>query len=71
MRLLIIEDESALAQAIAKGLRRQGFAVDVATEGEAGQQLAEENEYDLLVLDLNLPGVDGLEICRRLRAATP
>lgn len=71
MRLLIIEDESALAQAIAKGLRRQGFAVDVATEGETGQQLAEENEYDLLILDLNLPGVDGLEICRHLRATTP
>lgn len=71
MRLLIIEDEAVLAQAIAKGLRRQGFAVDVATEGETGLQLAEENEYDLLILDLNLPKLDGLEICRRMRAARP
>lgn len=71
MRLLIIEDEVVLAYAIAKGLRNQGFAVDVATNDEEGQELTEVNSYDLLVLDLNLPGADGLEICRRLRAEKP
>lgn len=71
MRLLIIEDEVVLAQALAKGLRRQGFAVDVATNDEEGQEFTGVNEYDLLVLDLNLPGVDGLEICSRLRAERP
>jgi len=71
MRLLIIEDEVVLAYAIAKGLRNQGFAVDVATIDEEGQELTEVNSYDLLVLDLNLPGADGLEICRRLRAEKP
>jgi len=71
MRLLIIEDEIDLAKALARGMRRQGYAVDVANDGEQGLYLAEVNGYDLLILDLNLPGMDGLEVCRRLRASKP
>ncbi len=71
MRLLIVEDELDLANALARGLRRQGYAVDIALDGEQGWELAEVNDYDLLILDLNLPGMDGLEVCRRLRASRP
>src|SRR5258706_12173107 len=68
MRLLIVEDEADLAHALAKGLRRQGYAVDLAFDGMQGLELAEVNDYDLLILDLNLPEMDGLEVCRSLRA---
>ncbi len=71
MRLLLIEDEVDLVNAIVKGLRREGYAVDSALNGEDGLLLADLNSYDLLILDLNLPGIDGLEICRRLRARQP
>ena len=71
MRLLVIEDEPDLAQALAKGLRHQGYAVDVAYDGLTGWELASVNEYDLLILDLNLPEMDGLEVCRRLRISQP
>lgn len=71
MRLLIVEDEEDLACALAKGLRRQGYAVDLAHDGLGGLELAETYEYDLLILDLNLPGVDGLEVCRGVRASQP
>jgi len=71
MRILIIEDEIDLANVLAQGLRRQGYAVDIASGGEEGCDLAMVNDYDLLILDLNLPGMDGLEICRRLRASHP
>jgi DNA-binding response OmpR family regulator len=71
MRLLIVEDEHDLATALARGLRQQGYAVDIAVDGEQGWELAEVNDYDLLILDLNLPGMDGLEVCRRLRASKP
>ncbi|RPI35023.1 MAG: DNA-binding response regulator [Chloroflexota bacterium] len=71
MRILIIEDEIDLATAIGEGLRQQGYAVDIALGGEQGCLAAETNVYDLLILDLNLPGIDGLEICRRLRREQP
>ena len=71
MRLLVIEDEPDLAQALAKGLRRQGYAVDIAYDGLAGWELASVNEYDLLILDLNLPEMDGLEVCQRVRISQP
>jgi DNA-binding response OmpR family regulator len=67
MRILVTEDEKDLADALARGLERQGYAVDVAYDGEEALRLAEVNNYDLLVLDLNLPKVDGMEVCRRLR----
>lgn len=71
MRLLVIEDEVDLAQALAKGLRLEGYAVDGAFDGLHGLNLALINEYDLLILDLNLPEMDGLEVCQRLRSARP
>jgi len=71
MRLLVIEDEADLAQALTRGLRQEGYAVDVAFDGLHGLNLALINEYDLLILDLNLPEMDGLEICKRLRSERP
>lgn len=71
MRLLVIEDELDIAHALAKGLRREGYAVDLAFTGEQGWQLGGVNDYDLLILDLNLPEMDGLEVCCRLRASQP
>lgn len=71
MKLLIVEDEEDLVAAMAKGLRQQGYAVDTAYDGEGGELLAQINKYDLLILDLNLPCIDGIEVCRRLRAAQP
>lgn len=71
MRILIIEDEVDLANVLAQGLRRQGYAVDVAFDGEQGCDEAMVNDYDLLILDLNLPGMDGMKVCRSLRASKP
>jgi DNA-binding response OmpR family regulator len=71
MRLLIIEDEPDLAEGLARGLRHHGYAVDMAYDGLQGWELASTNDYDLLILDLNLPAMDGLEVCRRVRANCP
>ncbi|KKQ43434.1 MAG: Response regulator receiver domain protein (CheY-like) [Microgenomates group bacterium GW2011_GWC1_37_8] len=68
MRILVVEDERRLAAIIKKGLTEEGFAVDAAYDGEEGQYLAESEEYDLIVLDIMLPKVDGLTICKELRA---
>jgi DNA-binding response OmpR family regulator len=68
MRLLVVEDEVDLADAVARGLRREGYAVDVAHDGGEALDKVFENAYDLVCLDLNLPVVDGREVCRRLRA---
>ncbi len=69
MRILVVEDEKDLADALARGLGRQGYAVDVAYDGQEALRVAEINQYDLLVLDLNLPKVDGMEVCRTIRGA--
>ncbi len=66
MRVLIIEDEEALAAAIARGLRLQGMAVDVALDGRSGLDKACLNDYDVIILDRNLPEMHGDEVCRRL-----
>jgi DNA-binding response OmpR family regulator len=66
MRVLIIEDEEVLAAAIARGLRQQGMAVDVAHDGLSGLDKASFNDYDVVVLDRNLPEMHGDEVCRRL-----
>jgi len=66
MRALIIEDEEALATAIARGLRLQGMAVDVALDGRSGLDKACLNDYDVVILDRNLPQMHGDEVCRRL-----
>ena len=67
MRLLVVEDEPDLADAVAKGLRRDGYAVDVALDGAAAIDRLSINAYDLVCLDLNLPDMDGLDLCRQLR----
>jgi DNA-binding response OmpR family regulator len=66
MRLLIVEDERDLADALARGLRRDGWAADVAYDGTSGLEKAEVSEYDVVLLDRNLPGLHGDEVCRRL-----
>jgi DNA-binding response OmpR family regulator len=66
-RLLVVEDEPALAAALAEGLAAHGFAVEVAHDGARGLRLAHEREFDLIVLDLLLPGVNGFKFCRLLR----
>jgi two-component system OmpR family response regulator len=67
MRVLIVEDEAKMAGLIRRGLEREGMAVDTAGEGEEALWKAEAVDYDAIVLDLMLPGIDGLEVCRRLR----
>jgi DNA-binding response OmpR family regulator len=68
MRVLVVEDERDLADAIARGLRGEGYAVDVAYEGEHALEKALVNSYDLLCLDVNLPGRNGRAIARRIRS---
>lgn len=68
MRLLIIEDEKKVAGFIKKGLEEETYVVDVAYDGEEGLLLAQQGEYDLIILDLMLPVMDGLEVLSRLRA---
>ncbi len=67
MRVLVVEDARLIAEALAKGLREQGYAVDVADNGETALEQAEINQYDVIVLDVMLPGRDGFEVCRALR----
>jgi two-component system copper resistance phosphate regulon response regulator CusR len=67
MRLLIVEDEKKLADSVALGLRAERFAVDIAYDGETGRQLASSCDYDLLILDLMLPGVLGSEVLKGIR----
>ncbi len=71
MRILIIEDEQELLQDIAKGLTLKGYAVDQVSNGKTGSQMAVDEEYDLIVLDLNLPGMDGFTILKELRKERP
>jgi two-component system, OmpR family, response regulator len=67
MRVLIVEDEPKMAGLIGRGLRQEGIAADVAGKGEDALWMAGSTEYDAIVLDLMLPGLDGFEVCRRLR----
>ncbi len=69
MRILVVEDEKELADAITKGLNKQGYASDTAYDGEEALYKADLNSYDLIILDIMLPKVDGIEICKKLRAA--
>jgi DNA-binding response OmpR family regulator len=74
MRILLVEDEEAIADFIERGLRAEGYAVTVANDGETGTTLATSGDFDLLILDLMLPGRSGIEILRdfrKLDAATP
>ena len=67
MRVLVVEDELKMLRALRRGLEQEGYAVDTASDGDEGLYLATENAYDAIVLDVMLPGVDGFEVCRRLR----
>ena len=70
MRVLLIEDDRSVADAVAKNLRAEAFAVDIAADGETGEELARINDYDVIVLDLMLPGQDGWQTCENLRRAS-
>ena len=67
MRILVVEDEHKIANSIKKGLEQEAMAVDVAYDGTGGYDMAAVEEYDVIVLDLMLPGMDGIEICKKLR----
>jgi two-component system, OmpR family, response regulator len=66
-RVLVVEDERPLATAVAEGLTAEGFTVEIATDGTAGLRLARRSNFDLIVLDLVLPGIDGYRFCKLLR----
>jgi two-component system copper resistance phosphate regulon response regulator CusR len=68
VRLLLVEDHVQTAELLAKGLREQAYAVDLVRDGDRALEAAELNDYDGIILDILLPGLDGLEICRTLRA---
>jgi len=68
MRILVIEDEQKVANFIKQGLKEEGYSVDVAYDGEDGYFLAKDNEYDVVILDLMLPKMDGITLCKKLRA---
>jgi two-component system OmpR family response regulator len=69
VRVLVVEDEVRMAALLERALREEGYAVDVATDGTDGLWLVTENDYDAVVLDAMLPGVDGFELCRRARTS--
>lgn len=68
MFVLVVEDETKLASLIKKGLENEGFTVDAVCDGDAAYERASCTDYDVIILDLMLPGMDGLTVCRRLRA---
>ena len=68
MRILVVEDEPVAATVLAKGLREHAYAVDVASDGYTAFEHATVNDYDLMIVDVLLPGLNGLELCGRLRA---
>ena len=69
MRILVVEDEAKVADAVRRGLEAEGFAVDVAPDGTEGLWQAGENAYDVIVLDIMLPGMNGFRVCEQLRQA--
>src|ERR1700678_2796090 len=69
MRVLLVEDDERIARFVAKGLREQSYAVDVAADGNDALYQAEINTYDLFILDVMIPGMDGFAVCRKIREA--
>ena len=67
MRILVVEDEKKIADFIKRGLKEEGYAVDAAYDGAEGQFLAKTNNYDLILLDLMLPKIEGFKVCRMLK----
>lgn len=68
MRILVVEDEHKIGSSIKRGLEQEGYAVDLAYDGEEGYDLASGEDYSVIVLDLMLPKMDGMQVCRKLRA---
>jgi two-component system, OmpR family, response regulator len=68
VRILVVEDEAQLASVLARGLREEGYAIDIAERGEDALWMAKAAPYDAILLDVMLPGADGFEVCRRLRS---
>ena len=68
MRILIVEDEKKVADFIKRGLKEEGYSVDTAPDGEAGDEMVMANDYDLVILDIMLPKIDGLTLCRKIRS---
>jgi DNA-binding response OmpR family regulator len=71
MRILVVEDDAPLASFVRKGLEAEHYAVDVAPDGELARQMASESDYDLMILDLNLPKLDGISVLRSVRPKKP
>ncbi len=71
MKILLVEDEAKLSSFVRKGLEGEGYWVDAAFDGQLGLSMALRGDYDLVILDVNLPQLNGFEVCRRLRAERP
>ncbi len=69
-RILVVDDEESITEFVSYNLRKEGYEVDVAHDGDQALRLAKDTQYDLVILDVMLPGMDGYEVCRRLRADT-
>ena len=67
VRILVVDDEASITEFVGYALRKEGYLVDIADNGEAALALARQNAYDLFVLDIMLPGIDGYKLCRRVR----
>ena len=70
-KILIVEDDSRIAQNISKGLREKGFDTEVAYDGLIGSKIASANHFDLIILDINLPSMNGYEVCKHIRQRNP
>jgi len=68
MRILVVEDEHRIAHSLQKGLEQERYAVDVAYDGNEGYDLASTEDYNLIILDIMIPGMDGIEVCKKLRS---
>ncbi|GGI24136.1 response regulator transcription factor [Pedobacter mendelii] len=71
MNLLLVEDEPSVVSVVSRGLTEEGFTVSVAPDGLIGKQMAMENEFDLIMLDIMLPGINGLELCKIIKEQKP
>lgn len=69
-RVLVVDDEPSITEFVGYALKKEGYQADVVADGESALALAGKNDYDLFILDIMLPGMDGYELCRRLRAST-
>ena len=68
VKVLVVEDDTKMRKAIAKIMKKQGYKVTAAADGESGLKQAQQDNYDLAIVDLKLPGIDGLEVLRKLKA---